>query len=104
MGTHVIVAAVLILALFSGWVLVQHFARSFARRHPEFGQGREEGGGCGSFCLCSRQERASCPNHESPPSALRSTPEERQVQEGDRHFRQPPTAVTAVSTATEKKP
>jgi len=36
------------------WVAVQHAARQFAARHPEFGPAREEGeescGGCGHVC------------------------------------------------------
>ncbi|WP_203225265.1 hypothetical protein [Ectothiorhodospira haloalkaliphila] len=37
-----LVAFLIIFALFTGWVLVQHAARRFAQRHPEFGppQGR----------------------------------------------------------------
>ncbi|HHH38347.1 MAG TPA: chemotaxis protein [Sedimenticola sp.] len=48
-----LVASGLILALLSGWLLVQHLARDFSRRHPEFGPHREEGGGCGGNCACS---------------------------------------------------
>lgn len=41
-----------ILLLLLAWVTVQHVARLFAKRHPEFGPVRE-GGGCGSSCSCS---------------------------------------------------
>ena len=44
--------------LMLGWVTVQQVARRYARRHPEWGAFREEGGGCGSSCMCSRG--ASC--------------------------------------------
>jgi hypothetical protein len=37
----------LILILLMGWVLVQQVYRLFARRHPELGPFRSEGGGCG---------------------------------------------------------
>lgn len=43
----------LILLALLGWVRVQHWARDYAARHPEFGPAKEEGGGCGSGCACS---------------------------------------------------
>jgi len=50
----------IILALLAGWIGVQHIARRFADRHPEFGPAREEGSGCGGiFCLCRHGEE--CP-------------------------------------------
>jgi hypothetical protein len=42
----------LILLLLMGWILVQHSARNFAARHPEFGPAKEEGSGCGANCSC----------------------------------------------------
>jgi len=42
----------IILLMLLGWVLVQHLARLYAARHPEFGAAREEGGGCGHHCGC----------------------------------------------------
>ena len=55
-----LIACVLILSLLAGWVGVQHLARLYAARHPEFGPAREEGGGCGGlFCLCKGSE--DCP-------------------------------------------
>ena len=48
-----LIAPLLVFILLGGWVLVQHSARWFAQRHPEFGPAREEGGGCGSGCSCS---------------------------------------------------
>lgn len=58
MGTYLI-AIFIILALMAGWIGVQHLSRSFARRHPEWGPPREEGGGCGLFCFC--RNRQTCP-------------------------------------------
>ncbi len=53
------VSILIILGALAGWVGIQHLARAFATRHPEFGPFREEGGGCGLFCLC--RDRQSCP-------------------------------------------
>ncbi len=57
---NVILASAIILALFTGWVLVQHLARRFAFRHPQFGPAREEGIGCGMACRCSAAEQEVC--------------------------------------------
>jgi len=55
-----IIAVLIILGLMAGWIIVQHMARLFAQRHPEFGPAREEGGGCGGlFCLC--RDGMNCP-------------------------------------------
>ena len=52
-----------IMILLTGWIVVQHLARGFAERHPEFGPAREEGGGCGGlFCLC--QNGQNCPKEK----------------------------------------
>jgi hypothetical protein len=51
-GTYILAMAI-VFAMFAGWVFVQHLARGFAARHPEFGPAREEGGGCGSSCSCA---------------------------------------------------
>ena len=56
---HYILAVLLILALLAGWIAVQQLARRFAHRHPEWGEPREEGSGCGLFCLC--KNGAACP-------------------------------------------
>lgn len=42
-----LLAIALILLLLLGWVVVQQVYRLFARRHPELGPFRKEGGGCG---------------------------------------------------------
>ena len=61
-GTYIIAMAV-VLAMLTGWVLVQHAARMFAARHPEFGPAREEGEGCGGLlCLC--KDRNNCPKRQ----------------------------------------
>lgn len=52
MITKYLLAMSLILLLLLGWLAVQQLARLYARRHPEFGPAREEGGGCGSNCGC----------------------------------------------------
>lgn len=53
------IAVAVILCLLAVWIGIQHLGRAFARRHPEFGPAREEGGGCGFFCLCKGPE--ACP-------------------------------------------
>lgn len=53
MTTYVLTVAILFV-LFTGWYLVQEAARRFARRHPELGPAKEEGGGCaGGCCSCN---------------------------------------------------
>jgi hypothetical protein len=52
MITKYLLAMGVILLLLLGWITVQQLARLYARRHPEFGPAREEGGGCGSHCGC----------------------------------------------------
>lgn len=54
---NTLIAFLVILGLLLGWVAVQHLARTYAERHPEFGPAREEGGSC-FFCLCGN--RANC--------------------------------------------
>jgi hypothetical protein len=61
---NIILATTIILVLFTGWVLVQHLARHFAYRHPQFGPAREEGVGCGAACRCSAAEQADCPDRQ----------------------------------------
>ena len=51
--TTYLIAITLVPLLLLGWLLVQAFARRYARSHPEFGPAREEGVGCGKSCLCS---------------------------------------------------
>ncbi len=55
----------LILLVLAGWILVQHGARRFAARHPEFGPAKEEGSGCGSCCSCSS---GRCTGRDEHPS------------------------------------
>jgi len=50
MGTYILATGVILIVLL-GWVAVQHMARLFAVKHPEFGPYPEDGGGCGS-CGC----------------------------------------------------
>ncbi len=49
-----LIAMLAVPMILGGWIAVQHLARSYAARHPEFGPAREEGGGCGTSCLCSK--------------------------------------------------
>jgi hypothetical protein len=51
MGTYLLATAVILIVML-GWVAVQHMARLFAVKHPEFGPYSEGGDGCGS-CGCS---------------------------------------------------
>ncbi|MDD3530814.1 MAG: chemotaxis protein [Gallionellaceae bacterium] len=46
MSTYLVTIG-LILLLLLGWIVVQRVYRLFARRHPELGPFRAEGGGCG---------------------------------------------------------
>jgi hypothetical protein len=46
----------IVFALFAAWVLVAFGARAYAKRHPEFGPPREEGGECGVSCGCTKQK------------------------------------------------
>ena len=58
-----LLAMLIITLVLSGWVAVQHLARCFAARHPEFGPEREEGVGCGSNCLCC--DGTACRRHSN---------------------------------------
>jgi hypothetical protein len=42
-----LVTVLIMLGLLAGWLLVRAIARRFAAHHPEFGDVREEGAGCG---------------------------------------------------------
>lgn len=53
----ILITVALIMLLMLTWVSVQHLARLFAARHPQFGPAREEGGGCGKSCGCSGTDR-----------------------------------------------
>lgn len=61
-----LITCLIILALLGGWLAVQHMGRVFARRHPEFGPAREEGGSC-MFCLCGRN--GQCPKRRGEAQA-----------------------------------
>lgn len=66
---NTLIAFLVILGLLVGWVAVQHLARTYAARHPEFGPAREEGGSC-FFCLCGNRanctRRTTAPNESNP--------------------------------------
>lgn len=59
MSTQLILSIGIIFAAFAFWVLIQESARRFARRHPEFGPAREEGGECGISCGCPNWKSCS---------------------------------------------
>lgn len=71
MMMKLLISVGIIFAAFAFWVVVQECARRFARRHPEFGPAREEGGECGVSCSCANwktcRERdcASAPSNPS---------------------------------------
>ena len=57
-----IIAILIILGVLTGWILIQHLARWFAARYPEFGPAREDGEGCGALlCLCKNKD--TCPEY-----------------------------------------
>lgn len=69
---NTLIAFLVILGLLAGWVAVQHLARTYAARHPEFGPAREEGASC-FFCLCGNRE--ACPRRSTtPPAQTESNP------------------------------
>jgi hypothetical protein len=53
MNTQLLLSIGIIFAAFAFWVVIQESARRFAKRHPEFGPAREEGGECGISCSCA---------------------------------------------------
>ena len=69
---NTLIAFLVILGLLSGWIGVQHLARIYAARHPEFGPAREEGGSC-LFCLC--KDSLACPrrNRTDPENGPETT-------------------------------
>jgi hypothetical protein len=63
----IILSILIIFGVFAGWVLIQHLARGFAARHPEFGAAREEGSGCcmGRSNPDGRPRCGGCPHQHS---------------------------------------
>jgi hypothetical protein len=56
-----LISIVLVMILLLAWCSVQAWSRCYARRHPEFGPAREEGGGCGVSCRCKDDdEKTHC--------------------------------------------
>ena len=53
-----IVAMLIVPCLLIGWIVVQHITRKYAEAHPELGEYREDGGGCGKTCGC--KGKSSC--------------------------------------------
>lgn len=58
----------ILLLLLLGWVTVERVYRLFARRHPELGPFRREGGGCGGGCGGGSCGTGSC---STDPSELK---------------------------------
>ena len=52
-------SVLIVLGALSIWIVVQGFARWFARRNPELGPAREEGEGCGFLCFCKNPAACS---------------------------------------------
>ena len=51
---RVLLATLVIFGVLAGWVWVQQAYAAFARRNPDLGPFRQEGGACGSGnCACS---------------------------------------------------
>ncbi len=67
----VVLASLIILVLLFGWIAVQHIARVFAARHPEFGPAREDGG-CGGesdechACHMIKPDCSHLKSHDGP--------------------------------------
>ena len=69
---RLLISSGIIFAAFAFWVVVQEAARRFARRHPEFGPAREEGGECGVSCSCANWK--SCRERTCAPAQAERTP------------------------------
>lgn len=69
-----LIAILIIFGLLVGWIGVQHLARAYATRHPEFGPVREDGEGCGGlFCLC--KDHLACPRRKmTDPEKITTAP------------------------------
>ena len=64
-----LVAIGLILALMLGGLAVERLYRRFARRHPELGPFRQEGGGCSGNCGGGACAGGACETPETQPLA-----------------------------------
>jgi hypothetical protein len=49
MSVYLVTIGLILLIMLAG-IVVDRFYRLFARRHPELGPFRKEGGGCGGSC------------------------------------------------------
>jgi len=65
MLVNYLLAIGLVMILLVGWCTVQNWARNYARRHPEFGPAREDGGGCGLSCQCTNSDDKSKCQHKN---------------------------------------
>ena len=53
-----IIAMLAVPCLLIGWLIVQNITRKYAQAHPELGEYREDGRGCGKTCGC--KGKSSC--------------------------------------------
>jgi hypothetical protein len=69
-----LIAMLIILGLLSGWLVVQHWSRSFNARHPELAMStEEEAAGCGMFCFC--KNGLNCPRKSPSQSSSINKPD-----------------------------
>lgn len=54
-----LIAMSVVPVLLIGWLLIQQLGRRYAKAHPELGDFKEEGAGCGKNCGC---RGGSCKN------------------------------------------
>lgn len=71
-----LLTSLVIFGVMVGWLYVQDLYRRFARRHPELGPFRREGG-CGGGCSC---RQGSCPTGvRVPPARIVALPDARHM-------------------------
>lgn len=59
LSRYLITIALILLIMLAG-IVVDRFYKGFARRHPELGPFRKEGGGCGGHCGSGACGGGSC--------------------------------------------
>ncbi len=58
-----LLAVLIILLSLLGWVMVQHWSRVFAARHPELGPARDESESSCAGCLCGKSGQCARQNN-----------------------------------------
>lgn len=66
MIARILISSGIIFAVFALWALAVQAGRRMARRFPELGRYREEGGECGKTCGCSRRAECRVRSAENP--------------------------------------